>query len=211
MRLKISFDDGTVQDLKIAELIEKHGFVDSCIFYFPVMPEIANGLKGRESLSNDQMKQIASKFEIGSHTITHPLLTRIPLEQARTEIIDSKMLLEHRFDKEIKSFCYPRGYSSNELRNFVKEAGYTTARSTIVGCISKSEDKLFEKTSVHMGCDRREYDAMNWYEYANHLLEQASKIENSVFSIWSHGWELESYPKGFELFEELLIKLKSHI
>lgn len=70
---------------------------------------------------------LAEGQEIGSHTLTHPHLTQIPLEQARKEIFDSKKLLEDRFGREIRHFCYPYGDYNPAIRNLVGEAGYRSA------------------------------------------------------------------------------------
>src|SRR6266704_1276625 len=138
MKIRASFDDATIQDLKVAELVEKYGI--ETIFYWPVIPELVNEPSGRISLSKKQMLQLAENFEIGSHTITHPLLTRIPLEQAKVEIEQSKVLLQERFGQDIDSFCYPRGYSNPQIQEAVVDAGYLSARSTLVGYVHESEN-----------------------------------------------------------------------
>ena len=70
---------------------------------------------------------LAAGQEIGSHTLTHPHLTRLSIEEARREIFDSKKLLEDRFGREIKHFCYPYGDHDAAIRDLVGEAGYASA------------------------------------------------------------------------------------
>ncbi len=187
MRLKASFDDGTIEDIKAAKLMKKYGI--QTIFYWPVYPKFAN--KDRESLSEDQMQKIAKDFEIGSHTLTHPLLTRIPIEEAETEINESRKLLRQKFNQEINSFCYPRGYSNPAIQELVVNAGYLSARSTLVGYIHESENLFFEQTAVHIGYNRKEYAGLDWYDYGLKLLEIAQKVPNSVFHMFGHSWEIE--------------------
>lgn len=207
MKVVISFDDASVQDIDVADIITKHGLEDSTTFFFPVMPTIVNEPRGRRSLTPEQVDDIASKFEVGSHTITHQLLTRISPESARTEIFDSKKLLEDRFSRPITQFSYPRGYANPEIQKMVQEAGYLTARSTLVGYIHPSENPYFQQTTVHVGCDRKEYGGKNWIDYADHMLELAKSTPNSIYSIFGHGYELASYPNGLQLFDELLDRL----
>jgi len=71
--------------------------------------------------------------EIGSHTCTHPWLTRLPIETAREEICASRKKLEDRFQVPIRHFCYPYGDWNDSVRNLVAEAGYVTACTTETG------------------------------------------------------------------------------
>lgn len=209
MKISFSFDDATVEDIKIAELIKEYGLVENTVFFWPVMPTVSNSQKGRESLTQKQQMEIAKDFEIGSHTITHRLLTRIPLEEARTEIVESKKLLQAAFNQPIRQFSYPRGYANPEIQKIVQDAGYERARSTLVGYLHESENPFFEQTTVHAGYDRKEYGGKNWFEYAMHMLNLAKNTPNSVYSVFGHGYELAAYPNGFKLFEELIKELKS--
>jgi peptidoglycan/xylan/chitin deacetylase (PgdA/CDA1 family) len=83
---------------------------------------------------------IAAGHEIGAHTLTHPHLANIPLNDARREIVDSKKKLEDMFGLPIRHFCYPYGSWNQAVRDVVEEAGYETATSTIVGFNTKTSD-----------------------------------------------------------------------
>ena len=76
---------------------------------------------------------LSAGHEIGSHTLTHPFLTRIPHKQAREEISASKKILEDLFGSPIKYFCYPYGDWNNEVCNLVIAAGYKAAFTTTAG------------------------------------------------------------------------------
>lgn len=211
MHVKLSFDDATVQDIEIAELVAKYGFVKNTMFYFPVMPNVSNEIKGRRSLSPDQMQTIANNFEIGSHTISHRLLTRIPIGEAKSEIFDSRKILQEKYSQKIESFSYPRGYANPDLQKLVQDAGYTNARSTLVGYVHESENQFFEQTTVHAGNDRKEYGGKTWYEYALYMLDVAEKTPNSVYHVWGHGYELAAYPRGLLQLESLLSEIKNRL
>ncbi len=72
-------------------------------------------------------------FEIGSHALTHSMLTKIPREKAWEEISRSRMLLEIFLNAQIKSFAYPFGSVNTTLKNLVKEAGYKIGCGTYSG------------------------------------------------------------------------------
>lgn len=210
MRVVFSFDDATAPDLEVANLLLQHGFEANTTFYFPVMPTTVNEPRGRQSLTYDQQCEIASEFEIGSHTITHQLLTRIPLDYAKPEIFDSKKLLEQKFDQPINKFSYPRGYANPDIQKLVADAGYKSARSTLVGYIMQSENPFFEQTAAHVGCNRKEYGGKSWYDYALYMLEQAKNTPNSIYHLWGHGFEIQAN-NAFGDFKKLLDILRSSV
>jgi len=207
MKIISSRDDCSVEDLKIAALMAKYKIHTT--FYWPVSPEACNDPKGRKSLSPTARTILSQSFEIGSHTITHPLLTRIPLRAAEEEIKDSKGMMEDLYDVKITKFCYPRGYANPEIQQMVKDAGYTSARSTLVGYIHESENPFFEQTTVHVGNDRKEYGGQSWLDYALNLLEEAIRTPDSVFHFWGHGWELEQNNGWYDL--ETLLQRVSEV
>lgn len=206
MRVILSCDDGTVEDLRIAELAEKYNIYT--IFYWPSAPKLVNEPKGRTSLTPSQRKEIALNHEVGSHTISHPLLTRVPLAQAFTEIFKSKEMLEEELDTNITSFCYPRGYANPELQQMVKEAGYTNARGVTVGYIHESENPFYTQTTVHCA-PRKEYGGQTWLEYATNLLKEAINTPDSVYHIWGHSWELTELD-GWHDLEDLLKRIHAN-
>jgi peptidoglycan/xylan/chitin deacetylase (PgdA/CDA1 family) len=79
--------------------------------------------------------------EIGSHTRTHPWLTRIPLAMAREEITASRKQLEDRFQVSVRHFCYPYGDWNEAVRDLVAGAGYETACTTDAG-LNRPGDNL---------------------------------------------------------------------
>ena len=46
---------------------------------------------------------------IGSHTMTHPILTSLTTEETDSEMRESRFALEKRLEREVSSFCYPNG------------------------------------------------------------------------------------------------------
>ena len=46
---------------------------------------------------------------IGAHTMSHPILSKLPPEEAAAEVLESKRLIERRLGIEVGSFAYPNG------------------------------------------------------------------------------------------------------
>ncbi len=58
----------------------------------------------------DQIREmVAGGMLIGAHTVTHPILTRVPAEEARIEIRDSQAHLQQELGFPVPWFCYPQG------------------------------------------------------------------------------------------------------
>ncbi len=82
-------------------------------------------------LSWEEVKEMSKGgIDFGAHTVSHPILTNIPLKQAQDEIIQSKMSIEDEIEKEVTIFSYPNGNFNSELVRFIKENGFTCAVST---------------------------------------------------------------------------------
>jgi len=88
----------------------------------------------------------ANGFEIGSHTMTHPYLTRINQAEAWTEIHDSKTMIEERIGCAVKSFAYP--YCSYNL-SVVGVAGSVGYNYAVGGGEGNSNHLTLRRTGIH--------------------------------------------------------------
>ncbi len=70
--------------------------------------------------------QESGVIEFGSHTMNHPNLDKLPLEDAAWELTESKKQLETALGREMSAFAYPYGAGaySPAVRASVLKAGY---------------------------------------------------------------------------------------
>ncbi|HEX4405715.1 MAG TPA: polysaccharide deacetylase family protein, partial [Polyangia bacterium] len=54
-----------------------------------------------------------SGFEIGAHTVSHPMLSRVELAQAEREMVDSRAAIRRELGVCSEIFCYPNGKTSD--------------------------------------------------------------------------------------------------
>lgn len=73
------------------------------------------------------LNKISDVFEVGSHTISHPILTSITLKEAEKEILESKEKIEEKIGKKVIYFAYPNGNYNKSIVSVVKKAGYKFA------------------------------------------------------------------------------------
>lgn len=75
----------------------------------------------RPMLSVNEIRELAANgFTIGAHTVTHPHLTRLPLEEARREIEESQIQLEQITGRPVRHFAYPHGDHSVGILDVVR-------------------------------------------------------------------------------------------
>lgn len=206
MRISASFDDGSVEDVHTAELMRKYDIETT--FYWPVEMKLVNESAGREGLNKHQANAIAAYHEVGSHTLTHPNLTRVSRTQQVEEIRRSREILQDMFNQPINKFCYPKGYANDEIRGLVSVAGYESARNVGVGNLYRESDKYWLTPTVHIaGVKRKEYADATWYEEGLRLFEEAKKIDRghdeAQYHIWGHSWEIEKFGQ-FDMLEKFL-------
>jgi peptidoglycan/xylan/chitin deacetylase (PgdA/CDA1 family) len=65
--------------------------------------------------------------QFGSHTVTHPPLTTIPAERARTELTDSRAILRDVLGRDADVLAYPFSNQNRVVRRLARDAGYRCA------------------------------------------------------------------------------------
>ena len=79
---------------------------------------------------------------IGAHSVTHPLLSSLPVAACRREIVDSKLACEELAGSAVTSFSYPYGDFNHASRNIVETAGFTMAVSIRESPVTVESDVL---------------------------------------------------------------------
>jgi peptidoglycan/xylan/chitin deacetylase (PgdA/CDA1 family) len=103
----------------------------------PVTPNLMLNREMIASLAQNGM-------EIGGHTVTHPILSKLDDESALSEILENKRVLERIIGRSLRLFAYPNGkvgvdYDERHVR-MVEQAGYTAAFTTAIGSASRFND-----------------------------------------------------------------------
>lgn len=87
------------------------------------------------------------RIEFYPHTKTHPILTRIGVEEKRFEVGESKRVLEEKLKVPMDIFCYPNGGRADfdeETIAVLKEAGYRAAVTGLTGYDdTRAENDMF--------------------------------------------------------------------
>jgi len=82
-------------------------------------------------LTCGELRELASAgMTIGAHTLSHPMLSQLPLDLARAEIAESRTRLESTLQQRVWAFAYPFGDARSvtpQVLTFPQQAGYEAA------------------------------------------------------------------------------------
>lgn len=96
------------------------------------------------ALRPQEVGQLAESelVEIGAHTVTHPVLARLPAVRQQEEITQSKHCLEQLVGRPVTSFSYPNGSATVPTRLLAREAGFTRACASHNDIARRGSDPL---------------------------------------------------------------------
>ena len=117
--LVISFDDGNQTDYStVFPRLKKFGF--KATFFIT-----SDFIDKPGYLQRSQMLKMSQEgMEFGSHGKTHKFLSTLNDDKLKSELLDSKKMLEEIIGKEINLLSLPGGYFSSKVKTIAKEAGY---------------------------------------------------------------------------------------
>lgn len=200
-----STDDGYPSDMRMAELLSKNNLNGT--FFIPI-----KNREGLDVLSQQQIRDIGSQFEIGSHTYDHCYLKNITINEAHYQITEGKKQLEDLLGKEIVGFCYPGGKYRQEHADLVKSAGFQYARTTMNLCFDAGENvfeipttcqfyphhrTVYLRNFIKAGNWVKRHDGLrlaliksNWIDRLYALFEYSCQ-RDGTFHLWAHSWEID--------------------
>lgn len=145
--------------------------------------------------------------EIGAHTVNHPQdLKILPHPELKAELENSREILRKLTGQKVDKFCYPRGRYNEIVKSAVREAGYTYARTTQVGCTRSGVDPYEVETTVHL-YPRHEYEGLDILVYAKQKMDEAL-AGGGYFHLWLHSWEVDKLGL-WEKLEQILVLMET--
>ena len=124
--------------------------------WFAALPTSASWrADGRSApLTWDQVREMsANGIEFGSHTVTHPVLSQVPLDGLEEELVGSRRRIEGEIGRTVEVIAYPVGgeeaFDAN-VRAGVEAAGYKLGASYIPGVQSPARWDPFALRRLHV-------------------------------------------------------------
>lgn len=187
-----TWDDGKPEDLRCAEILNKHGYRPS--FFMNNNSPAMQFLDKLEALN----------VEVGSHCYNHPSLYTLPPERAAEECLAMRVVLEQKLGHPVVSMAYPYGYSpsldagGDYVVRAVKAAGIWSARTTNTrdGHVDSYPDLAAMDTDGFFG-NARDLEA-RW--------TKVRAVEGGVFYFWGHSWQIGKTDEQWQKFDDFVAK-----
>ena len=135
------FEYGGIKGQQVFTGIEKKEHFKSLpgsIFKEKVKLLKANYRLIRNCITLNELREISKNklVTIGSHTVTHPILNMLTLEEQKKELFESKQLLRNWLSVDIDYLAYPNGDFDAITIDMAKKCGYKLGFSTTLGTIN---------------------------------------------------------------------------
>jgi hypothetical protein len=123
----------------------------------------------------DQVKEMnLAGIDIGSHTVTHPILPNVDDQQLRAELVVSKSRLETELGHPVTLFCYPNGSYDERVEAAVREAGYNVAVTTNPGLNDRRSDlHALARVPAELDLDHFQQTTCGLEQFKNRVLHGA--------------------------------------
>lgn len=207
MIITTSWDDGHPLDLRLAELLSGYGIRGT--FYVPHHDE------HRATMSESEVRDLSTGFEIGGHTYSHVVLTGLSPTHRRREIEDGKHYLSDVTGRECRSFAFPSGRYTRAVLDQVVTSGYAFARTV---ALFRTSIPDVRRRLMHTTVQVHDH---TWATYVRHCLKRgyvSSMVRNHLFlgaatpldlvrrylagieasghgvlHLWGHSWEIDEH------------------
>lgn len=189
----LSFDDGTVQDIRLVGLLNRYGL--KCTF------NLNSGLFGTHhriihdgidcdhtEIEAAQVHDLYAGHEVAVHTLTHPNLLNLDKEQIIREVDGDRKALEALCGYPVVGMAYPGGPFYNEfvIGTIVENTPIRYARTTNAHHTFALPGRLMEWRPT---C-KFEDEAL--FDLADRFITEEPETD-TLFYVWGHSFEFDKY------------------
>lgn len=147
----VTFDDGYSDFYRHAfPELDRNGFTATVFLPTAYVENVSVRFKGKSCLTWSEVRELRKYgISFGSHTVTHPQLSKLDPLAVRHEVANSKQVIEDNLGESVSYFAYPYAFPETNkpfirmLRKILVDSGYTHGVSTCIGTARSQEDHLF--------------------------------------------------------------------
>ena len=188
--ITLSYDDAVVQDIRLIEIMNKHGlkgtFNINTGLYFPE-DSVREKFYGRMKLSEAKQLYLNSGQEIGVHALTHPFLEKLDTTELIYEITEDRKNIENQYGVIARGMAYPYGTYNDNVIDVLEKCHIAYCRT-----IKETYTFNFPENwlKLHPTCHHN-------YEKLEELIKNFVEIPNmwgnaEMFYLWGHSYEFDN-------------------
>ena len=208
----LSFDDGTVQDRRFVEILNRYGL--KCTF------NLNSGLFGKkheivhegirvchDEIDADEVRGLYAGHEVAVHTVTHPNLLNCDRAEVIHQTKDDAEALETLCGYKIVGMAYPGGpfFNDDTIKTITENTDIFYARAVGSHFTLKLPERLmawYPSCQLHPN----EYEGLR--ALTREFLEYQGE-EDKLFYLWGHSFELDKFG-NWEDFERFCEHIAGH-
>ncbi|MBO4779456.1 MAG: polysaccharide deacetylase family protein [Selenomonadaceae bacterium] len=132
----ITFDDGYLDNyINAFPILKKYG-LHATIFIIPAFTSVYPNY-----MTWEQLKEMeANGITIESHTMNHTKLEELPDDEIRSELINSKNILEENLGHPVEFLAYPTGTYNLHIAGIAQDIGYKGAFTIKYGIVDRGSN-----------------------------------------------------------------------
>lgn len=189
--LTLSYDDGVVQDIRLVKILDQYGikatFNINTGLYLPE-ETIREKFYGHMKLSESKALYINSGHEVAVHTLTHPFLEKLKLDEVLMEVLEDRKNIEKQYGTLARGMAYPFGTYSDEVIDALDKCGICYSRT-----VKSTENFRFPENwlMLHPTCH---HNNKNLMELTKKFVEEKPRYvaDNWLFYLWGHSYEFDN-------------------
>ncbi|MEW6169953.1 MAG: polysaccharide deacetylase family protein [Candidatus Omnitrophota bacterium] len=163
----ITFDDGLLDNYTTAFPILKEFDIKAYFFI------LTSKVREEGYMNWEQIKELHNAgMTIGSHGMTHRLLTELSENELYYELSQSKKILEDNLSQPVENFSIPRGFCNKRIEEAAKKIGY---KAIFTSNIKDNNGFRIGRIPV-----KRDWDLNHFKSVLNNGLSPREKVEEFV-------------------------------
>lgn len=199
----MSYDDGTIHDRKLLELLNKYMVkgtfnLNGGIFSRKETVEFEGKKTDISTVAENEVIDLYQGHEIASHGYLHASLPTLASGSAAYEVLRDRAELEKLAGYIVKGFAYPFGIFNDSVKNILKTSDIVYARTIkSTNSFEIPEDFLEWNPTCH-------HNDAQLMQLADEFCNEKSRfIRPEIFYVWGHSYEF-AHDDNWDVIEKLL-------
>ncbi len=211
--LVLSYDDGTIHDRRLVELMNKYQLVGT----FHLNSNKLNTGNPFNYLHKTEIKSLYKGHEVSVHTANHPNLPDVSKNEVVNEIVEDRKELERLMGYSVRGMSYPFGNTNDVVVETISKLGIEYARTVsdtyhfdIPSDFLRWHPTVHQFAKAYWEPNQPEKDSKELDTFYKVISDFLATNELAVLDIWGHSWEMGNNDDKWNETEKFFALLSNH-